>query len=647
MADDVFGILRPANPDASKTVIVLGAPRGGTSMVAATLHKLGVMMGEELGHQHEDPSFRREVPLADMIATVTRRNATCHLWGWKLPNSVYYVENLLPHLRNPHFIAVFRNPYSISRSSAERDSRVYQLRLLQVAANHTKMVVDLIERLEAPTALAAFEAAVRKPVEFVRGLADFIGIRADSTLLSRVVEEAINKHIGYLGFQAAAPAPTAIVEEAINKDIGYLGFQAAAPTATASGNDLERTAIPLGAGRPTHLARRNEGRIAGGEIEGERTAVPLGAGRPTPLARRNERLIAGGEIDVERTAVPLGAGRPTPLARRSERRIAGGGEIDGERTAVPPGAGRHRPLLRRNDGRMARSTRIAEKVQGLPTTIQSPFFQELQVRWPEPPTMAEPVSQVCTAGQFAEPCYERIRSLLRMSRHLHRKQWEFVYIYRSLERAGMAAPGRRGLVFGVGREKLPSLLVSIGCEIVATDLPAVEADGHWAGGKQHADSLDKIFRPKLVDRDQFYRNASFRAINMNSIPSDLVHFDFCWSACALEHLGSLRRGLDFIRNSLKCLKPGGLAVHTTEFNLGSDTETLEDGPSVVYRQRDLVEFVEELRGEGHEITLNLHPGTEPMDLMIDRDRNSDIHLRLYARHRVIATSIGLWVKKAG
>ena len=133
---------------------------------------------------------------------------------------------------------------------------------------------------------------------------------------------------------------------------------------------------------------------------------------------------------------------------------------------------------------------------------------------------------------------------------------------------------------------------------------------------------------------------------MNAIPDDLVGFDFCWSACALEHLGSLRHGFDFIENSLKCLKPGGVAVHTTEFNLGSDLRTLARGPSVVYRERDLVDFARELCRDGHLITLNLHPGSEPTDRMVDRDYDSDIHLRLYVRKRALATSIGLTIRKA-
>jgi hypothetical protein len=298
--------------------------------------------------------------------------------------------------------------------------------------------------------------------------------------------------------------------------------------------------------------------------------------------------------------------------------------------------------------RFPRLARLERQLRGLKKSIANPFFQELQVRWPTAPIMSAPVSQLCTASQFVEPLYGRICSVLRETPRLHRKQWELAYIYRTIDTGGMIAPGRRGLVFGVGREKLPAIFVSQGCQIVATDQPAGgrAVRRYWSRTDQHADSLDRVFFPAVVDRAKFYENASFQPVNMNAIPEDLTGFDFCWSACALEHLGSLKHGLDFIRNSLGCLKPGGVAVHTTEFNLGSDTRTLERGPSVVYRERDLVEFAEELRRAGHEITLNLHPGTEPTDLMIDRDKDSDIHLRLYIKKKVLATSIGLGIRKA-
>ena len=298
--------------------------------------------------------------------------------------------------------------------------------------------------------------------------------------------------------------------------------------------------------------------------------------------------------------------------------------------------------------RKAARIQIAKKKAAkLPDSLDSPFSHDLLRRWDQAPTLAAPVSQLCTANQFGEADYTRLCNLFQVQPTLRRKQWEFIYILRALEAGDCLAPDMRGLGFGVGKEKLPSLLAAQGCNITATDLPMTEADSHWAGGPQHAATLDALCWLHLIDRDEFEKRVEFRPANMKAIPDDLQGYDFCWSACALEHLGGLDEGFDFIKNSIACLKPGGLAVHTTEFNLGSDKKTLTKGGIVVYREKDILQFAEEMRAEGHQIELNLSPGATPTDRMIDRFRDNDIHIRLYVMHQVPATSIGLTVRKAG
>ncbi len=78
---------------------------------------------------------------------------------------------------------------------------------------------------------------------------------------------------------------------------------------------------------------------------------------------------------------------------------------------------------------------------------------------------------------------------------------------------------------------------------------------------------------------------------MNDIPGDLEGFDFNWSSCSFEHLGSIEKGINFLMNQLKTLKPGGWAVHTTEFNVSSDDKTIESGDTVVYRKKDIEKAV--------------------------------------------------------
>ncbi len=105
---------------------------------------------------------------------------------------------------------------------------------------------------------------------------------------------------------------------------------------------------------------------------------------------------------------------------------------------------------------------------------------------------------------------------------------------------------------------------------------------------------------------------------MNSIPCDLDgQFDFCWSACALEHLGSLANGLSFVESSLRTLKPGGVAVHTTEFTL-DEGETIDNYPTVLYQARHLIEFAEDMRNKGYEVAeYDFSAGSGILDRFVD------------------------------
>jgi SAM-dependent methyltransferase len=263
------------------------------------------------------------------------------------------------------------------------------------------------------------------------------------------------------------------------------------------------------------------------------------------------------------------------------------------------------------------------------------------------PTLTSPSTQLCTAAQFDDPDFAELVATLQLAPGYHRKLWEHGYVVSVLRNAGLLKAGRRAIVFGCGRERLPAYFASMGLEVLATDAPAEETFNQgWAGTGQFAEEPDDLFVPSLLDRGRFDRLVSFRAVDMNAIPQDLAgRFDACWSTCALEHLGSLRHGLDFIENSLSVLRPGGIAVHTTEFNLGSNDETLESPGLSVYRRRDIEALAARLAGQGHEVfPLNFHPGNRELDEVIDLPPYGSTHLKL-AVQRMTCTSIGVAIRK--
>jgi hypothetical protein len=227
----------------------------------------------------------------------------------------------------------------------------------------------------------------------------------------------------------------------------------------------------------------------------------------------------------------------------------------------------------------------------------------------------------------------------------HRKLWEWLFIIEALAERGMLAPGRRGVGFGVGQDMLAALFAGFGCEIVATDLGEQEADrAGWVATGQHAADPSQLNRYGLCDPRGFEERVTFRRVDMNAIPPDLTGFDFSWSACAFEHLGSIERGLGFVRNQLACLRPGGVGVHTTEFNVSSDDATYETGGTVLFRRRDIEWLVRRLRVAGHAIDVDFDPGHTEADRHVDTVPYTTTHLKMMVGEYV-TTSLGLIVEK--
>ena len=259
-----------------------------------------------------------------------------------------------------------------------------------------------------------------------------------------------------------------------------------------------------------------------------------------------------------------------------------------------------------------------------------------------------PASCLCRQDSFQTPYFSYWTQKLSYGLRYHRKIWEFVFICQVLSERGLVKDGARGLGFGVGEEPLAAYFAASGCKVTGTDMAtdaAVEAG--WTLTDQHAAGKEALRRPATCDDPTFDANVEFRTCDMNAIAEDLTGYDFCWSACALEHLGSIEQGLAFIERSIDCLRPGGFAVHTTEYNLSSNADTVSEGGTVLFRRRDLEELSRRLAAKGHTMApLNLDPGDGEIDRYIDVPPYRDEpHLKL-ALWGYSATSVGIIVQKA-
>jgi SAM-dependent methyltransferase len=255
----------------------------------------------------------------------------------------------------------------------------------------------------------------------------------------------------------------------------------------------------------------------------------------------------------------------------------------------------------------------------------------------------------CSTADFFHPRYLELCDLLRHPHRFHRKLWEWIFIIHHLQTAGVLAEGKRGVVFGVGLEKLPALFASLGAAITATDAPQeIGAASGWATTGQHSQSLAQLRCPDLIADALFDQRVDYRVCDMNHIDPGLTDYDFTWSSCCFEHLGSLEAGMQFVINSVeKTLKPGGIACHTTEYNLSSNDDTADSGDTVIYRKRDMEELAQRLRDRGHEVQpFIVAPDSHVLDFYVDMPPHdhSGPHLKVRL-DQYVATSVGLVIKR--
>lgn len=252
------------------------------------------------------------------------------------------------------------------------------------------------------------------------------------------------------------------------------------------------------------------------------------------------------------------------------------------------------------------------------------------------------VSCLATQEQLESPAFQAWAARLGRPPGANRKTWEFAFIAQALVERGLVGPGRRGLGFAVGREPLVALFAGMGAELVATDVDAAraEAAGFVEAG-DHARGLEDLLVTALCDEATMRRNVRFRNVDLRAIPADLRGFDFVWSACAIEHVGSIDAALACAEATLACLGPGGVAVHTTELNISDPEDTVERGNTVLLRERDVEALSERVAARGYTLTLDLARGTGDADLAIARPPYPFApHLKL-TFDRFVTTSLGL------
>lgn len=175
------------DPAAPHTIVVLGPPRSGTSMVAGLLRLLGVYMGECNVSNNEDPRFNKAQGADKIRALIAANNVALPVWGWKEPSTHLYYDAVADLVRAPFFIVVSRNILGSISSKAKHTGQGDVASLMGSYARHYVKIGKLVQSGDAPCIYVNYDQVLDDPVALAQHLSHrFLGKPLDSDRADRI-----------------------------------------------------------------------------------------------------------------------------------------------------------------------------------------------------------------------------------------------------------------------------------------------------------------------------------------------------------------------------------------------------------------------------------------------------------------------------
>jgi len=203
----------------NKTIIVLGIPRGGTSMVAGVLSKLGIFMGLQanLAPFYENGELaacfkgKDKAKAKKIIASYNGQHA---IWGIKVLPTAWRFWLCQDWFREPVYVVVFRDVLAISNRWVISLNKSL-LREMFIAIGLNFCLLLFLTFTKRPALIISYEKALLFPEGIVTGLCDFLGLSGSAPL-----REAI---------QFINPSPPSYVMRSttdcqLDADANYFGY---------------------------------------------------------------------------------------------------------------------------------------------------------------------------------------------------------------------------------------------------------------------------------------------------------------------------------------------------------------------------------------------------------------------------------------
>lgn len=174
-----------------KTFIVVGVARGGTSLIAGTLHHLGVFTGEG----SREPVFE-DVNLSDVFdksnmakakSIIQEYSSKYDIWCFKRPSSIDYLNKINALCENPVYIFVFKDIFSIANRNKISVKQDIQKGLKEALQNYEK-IISFIEQNDINGLFISYEKVLNNKIAFVDTLSKLVG----STIAETKKQSALN-----------------------------------------------------------------------------------------------------------------------------------------------------------------------------------------------------------------------------------------------------------------------------------------------------------------------------------------------------------------------------------------------------------------------------------------------------------------------
>ena len=172
-------------------VVVLGVPRGGTSVVAGICQLLGFQMGIEI-----DPSNMESIEIQKLSKGVSLRSEFKNVisimsskslkFGFKDPAAIDWILRVHDLIPNPKYIFVSRDLAATTERERIASNPIRES--LISANNRSNQIVNFLLSQNEPTAMMSYERLLLHPKDGILQLSEFLNVPMDSEVVDQMAD---------------------------------------------------------------------------------------------------------------------------------------------------------------------------------------------------------------------------------------------------------------------------------------------------------------------------------------------------------------------------------------------------------------------------------------------------------------------------